>query len=188
MEHRKKLFPSNSLELERKKLNLVMMLSDPRTNTNWTEIKVAVGLLAGFDEIKLVIKPHTRAVHELDFILGENCILDAQSPSSELIDWSDAVIFWGSSIAIEAMIKQKICICLNHVHANENNIASHNAGIIVNSRDQLVEVASRLLSDDLRWSEYMPGIENFLTDIVYAGDRSTSVVDRYLQFIEVNSL
>lgn len=110
------------------------------------------------------------------------------SESSDLIDWADVAMFWGTSMALEAYMKDKVCVCLNHLHANTNNFAQHNAGWIVNSRDDLLEALVTLSRDADARPYDQANVSAMLKNMVYGGyDTKDSIPDRYLEYIREQS-
>ena len=61
------------------------------------------------DEIILCLKPHTRgmSVSELNINQNANLRIETLVSTRQLIEWSDIVLYTGSSIIFEAMIKNK---------------------------------------------------------------------------------
>ncbi len=187
IEIRRKIITPVRVETARRKTNMVFMLSNPATNTNWSEIKTTVKLLGEFPDIAVIVKPHTRS-RNIDLgPLPDNVTVNFSAESSDLIDWADVVMFWGTSMALEAYMKDKCCICLNHVHANVNNYAQHNAGWVMNARDDLMAALIALQADPAAKPYDTSNIDRMLDNIVLGGDKKTTVPQKYIRYFQENS-
>lgn len=167
---------------ERGGLKLAFFLSQPKNNAFWDELHRTIRFLSQYPECTLVIKPHTR---NMEFNLPEqheNIIIEEDVPSPALIDWSDAVLVWGSSVAIDAFQKKKIVLYLRYLHANLSMFELFNAGWQIRCRDELKYAAEALIADPQRMPYRQDFVQRLLYKIVQA-DRDDPVPDRYLDLL-----
>lgn len=182
---RKNIFPPSPVrETAKNGCRLVFFLSDIKTNTNYNELLTTIKILGEFSDIEVIIKPHTRSMTFDLKSLPSHISINSEAASSDLIEWADFVLFWGTSVAIEAYMKEKVCLCLNYIHANKNNYASHNAGWVLSCRDDLVDALFRLRKNPEEKPYNEDNVQLMLTNIVYGGDRSMSVPERYCSFLQ----
>ena len=102
--------------------------------------------------------------------------------SSYLIDMCDVVLFYGgTSIILEAIAKKKLIACVDYLDANINVFDYFKACHSLRCRDDLsifldsLSAGKTLLKKD---------DENLVKEIIYAGDYSTSVSQRYVDFFK----
>lgn len=174
------LIPAYGQLTSRKKV--VFFLSRLSGNVNAAEVDSVLRILADFHEFDIVIKGHTRenAGSVLSF---KNITLADDISSSSLIDWSDIIMFWSTSVAIEGYLKGKVMICLAYLSGNLNLYEKYNAGCIARCRDDVVKALHALSTGkDLEYSQ--SGQVKFIKEIVEAG--GSSVPKNYLEFMSMH--
>ncbi|KAA5597150.1 hypothetical protein [Blastochloris sulfoviridis] len=164
---------------------MVFFLSSPETNTFWAEVERTFTFLAEFEDISVVVKPHTRKMSYFGGKRFDNIVFDSDASSSSLIDWADAVMFWSSSIALEAYWKDKTALCLDYVNANRSVYAMLDAGWILRCRDDLHEALSALSADPSHRPYGKEGVERLLFQVVNGGTAG-SLPDRYAAYLETH--
>lgn len=177
---KEKLYPSPVINKSEKTI-ITFFLSDPATNVFWDEVLRTITFISKMPDYKLIIKPHTR--HKPPKLrMPANVILDSITPSSALIDQTDIVLFWGSSIALEAYVKGKFMACLDYVNGNLSIYKIFNAGFIMQHRDDLHLLLSHYRSESSTIDYNKDGIEAMLREVV-SGGHDKAVPERYLEFI-----
>ena len=75
---------------------------------------------------------------------------------------------------------------MDYLSANLNVFVLHDVGIIVRSRDELVFALKRLETDP-QWRPYdAKAVERLLGEMVFTGDMTTPVPERYLRYLHEN--
>lgn len=124
--------------VEHRRRRLLVLLSRLKSNVNAREVQTCLKSLAELSHFEVRVKGHPRSGDgdkRIDLYKLGDC---NDKDTSELIEWSDAVIFWGTSAALEGYAKGKIMICIPYVCSNLNLYAYYQAGFIANCRDELV--------------------------------------------------
>jgi len=87
-------------------------------------------------------------------IINNDAIIDFKTPPPSLIDWSDVVINFGSSIVIEAILKKKKVIDLTFFQENQTSVFS-GLGVAeeTNSVDEVLHLISEIDSWKLKVDE-----------------------------------
>jgi hypothetical protein len=109
LNYQEKLLGSEKKLLPFRGTKIGFMMSKMEYGLNPADVFELINKLASRDNTKIVLKPHTRGMSlrkYTNLINGKAIIADDVS-SSEIINWSDIIIFTGSSIVFEAMIKRK---------------------------------------------------------------------------------
>jgi hypothetical protein len=109
LNYQEKLLKSNKKLSPYGGTKIVFMMSKMEYGLDSVEVFKVINHIAGRDNTKIVLKPHTRGMSLGKYanLMNENVIIADDVPSSEIINWSDIVVFTGSSIIFEAMIKRK---------------------------------------------------------------------------------
>ncbi len=168
------------------RIRLVFFLSRPETNVYWEEVKRSIHILSTFPRFRVIIQPHPRDVRTLDAV-DRQVEIRTDVPSPSLIDWSEVVMLWGSSIGLEALIRRKTLLCLDYVNANRNLYEMFGAGWILRCRDDLVLALAKLQSDRSAREYQQADVDRLIQEVVFAGD-SKPVPTRYLEFIRANEM
>jgi hypothetical protein len=105
-------------------LSIVLFLPHWRYNVDETLTVELIKLILDHIECQFIVKGHTRGDRLNDEMMEmlepyDNIDLNSQQESTPLIDWSDVVINFGSSIAIEAIVKRKHVIYPSYLHTNK---------------------------------------------------------------------
>ena len=150
------------------------------------DIKKTVGLIQeiGNEEgTLLAVKAHTRgdglSREVIDSLSTNSKIdLDAQAPSSSLIDWSDIVINFGSSIGLEAIVRKKIVINPFFLHTNKT--VYDQSGVVYDAQTsmQVLSVIKDVKNGTLV-SLGSNAFEPFMLSEIFAGETSGEPVLRY---------
>lgn len=105
------------------KLGVVFFLPHWRYNVDETATLALIKLILEEIDVHLVIKGHTRGDRLTNEMLLQlkpftNIDLDSSHESTPLIDWADAIINFGSSIALEAIVRRRPVIFPSYLHTN----------------------------------------------------------------------
>lgn len=118
---------------------VVFMLSKLGYGIEIEEMIKTIKTVANMDGISCAIKPHTRGM-KFDFMEAKdlpNCVVVPEVPSTLLIEWSDIVLFTGSSIAFHSLVLGKRAGFLAHCQYLETTFDDGAACDKFDSLDQL---------------------------------------------------
>lgn len=161
---------------------LLVLPSHRKNNSFWEEYLRTLHFLAQFDEYDIVVKPHTRYGDGYDD-LPEDIRLAPEPDTSALIDWSEIILFWGSSVALEGFQKDRVMVCLDYLNGNRSVFAVLEAGHQCRCRDELL----RVLRDEDTMREAREAStrgKDRLRSSVIEGGQGSGVIERYLDFCE----
>ena len=106
--------------------------------------------------------------------------------SPALIDWADCVIVIGGSIGIEAMLQDKHVIYPIYLNSNHTMYEYYQAAHCPNSFSEI-----KKLLEDLHMNNetpMLPGVEDMLREIIYAGNKPYNVPLKYYEKIKEKNL
>lgn len=132
------------------RLKVVFMLGHWAYTVERAATMAALDAMADADWIHLVVKDHTRGSGSLPSTerrrleARDGFQSTASAASTALIAWADAVICFGSSIAIEAVQGGTPLVNPRYLHANRTIFDSCQAGLAADSLDELMEVLAAL--------------------------------------------
>jgi len=165
-----------------KKIKIVFMLSKQGYNSFPEELDRIVKLLSLFDEIGVVIKPHTRNQKFLSKKYN-NIFFDNKHEfySTDLIDWCDVVLFEHSCICLDPIQLNKPTILISSTHANL--LVSN--GVMLNwevrTRDDLASFINRFISDPSTKTYTSKEKNKFLSQTIH--EKSTTPLDDYAELV-----
>lgn len=161
---------------------LLVLPSHRKNNTFWEEYLRTLHFLAQFEEYDIIVKPHTRYGDGYDD-LPENIRLVPELDTSALIEWSEIILFWSSSVVLEGFMKERIMINLDYLNGNRSVFTLLGAGYICHCRDDLLTV---LLNNKVMEQAVEASVQGreLLCSQVIQGGQGKGVVDRYLDFCE----
>jgi hypothetical protein len=165
------------------KRKLLFLLSQPASNSNWHAVRSCLKMLAHFPEYDIVIKPHTRRFEAELGPLAPNMTVEPDVDSSSLLNWTDVVLFWGTSMALEGYLKSKTMLCADFLNTNEIVFTKYNAGRILRSLDDLHEALVRYVEEGQASGYRQEDVDTMLFNVVQDG-REGAVPQRYLDFID----
>jgi hypothetical protein len=135
----------------------------------------------------VVIKPHPRKPP--DQILEEmsvdgKALIATEISSVPLIEWADLAIAFGSSIAVQVLLDNKIFLYPSFFDSNTLFATEMGACWECKTVDSMVD-AVRSIKDRPSYKPYSDSsVKRFLTEYVYAGAPSTDAFENYASFIE----
>ena len=176
------------------KIKIVIMM--PHWNYNINKIKTIdlVKKIIGLKDIYLVVKDHTRGStgafpknEKISLIKKNNVEFDICTSSTSLINWSDIVINFGSSIGIEAIDKNKPTIYPKYLHSNKSIHDEINVTHNASKEEEVIQTISDFKSNKLN---LLPKNNKsiFLSTVVYGGKEPYNVIDFYYsQILKISS-
>jgi hypothetical protein len=151
--------------------HLLVLLSRLKTNVNRHELQACLDWLAQAEGFEIRVKGHTRA-GKGDDALQLHSLKDANNEdTSTLIDWSDAIVFWGTSAALEGYAKGKTMACIPFVSSNLNLYEHYEAGFIARCRDDMVLFLHQYAQTGVAAPYSHAGIDRLMREVVQAGQR-----------------
>ena len=165
-----------------KKLKIAFMLSKITYNGFLAEIHRTIEFITRFEEVFLIVKPHTR-YKNINPIFKENIYVDNHhnfhSPS--LIQWADLVIFEHSCICFHALKLDKPILYLSSTHANRLMSEKYLISWEAKCRDDIrTTILNMLKNKNHRTYDIKEG-ERFMTDIIEPTGKD--VLNNYAKFI-----
>ena len=170
------------------KKKIVFMLPHWIYNVNKQATINLIKKISEIQNIYLVIKNHTRADTGL-FPKSEKTeqnveVIDSVS-SSSLIDWSEIVINFGSSIGIEAILKNKKLVCPSYLQENDLAFKYSNLTNITNSDEEtLNEIINFSASKVSQIKDEAFEKDGLINNTVYAPNINKDVINFYIKKID----
>ena len=184
---RKHFFKANSPMLSAKsqtayRRRLLVLPSHQKNNSFWDEYLRTLQFISQFDGYDILVKPHTRYGKGYSN-LPKNILLATEADTSGLIDWSDIILFWSSSVVLEGFQKGKTMINLNYLNGNRSVFTLLGAGYSCNCRDDLLEVM--LDEGKMKEAEAASVLgRDLVRRNIIEGGLGVGIVDRYVEFCE----
>lgn len=161
---------------------LLVLPSHRKGNAFWDEYLRTLQFIDQFEDYDIVVKPHTRYGDGYNN-LPENIRMMPDVDTSQLIDWSQIILFWSSSVALEGFQKGKTMINLDYLNGNRSIFTFLEAGYICGCRDDLLKVLiSKSEMEQAEMASYK-GRETLIKRLI-EGELGPNVVQRYLNFCE----
>ena len=143
--------------------------------------------------IHLVIKDHTRGdtgtfPTKEKYLLSKNNNIEFNSSvsSTALINWSDIIINFGSSIGLEAIYQGKIIIYPCYLHKNETIHDTLDTTYKALSSKDVLQLIDDFKNKNLI-SKPQKDIEKLFNTVVYGGKDPFNVLDHYYQQLIISS-
>lgn len=133
----------------------------------------------------IYFKPHTRNQNEKHFqklSYLENVIMANQIPSNVLIDESDAVIVYSSSIVLEAIYREKIILYPKFLHSNVTIFEEFGACELFQDEDSMLQYLKKELN-----KSYSSNREKKCLNMAVNPNRSADILQDYVDFM-INAL
>ena len=165
-----------------KKLKIVLMLSKIQYNGFSDERIRTVEFISQFEDVFLIVKPHTRYksyYHQNK----NNLFIDNRHEfhSTNLIDWSDLVIFEHSCISFHALRLDKPTLYLSSTHANRLMSEPYFTSWEVKTRDDLRHFIWNMLKNKNFRTYKKKDAEAYMKDIIEP--KTKDVLGEYARFI-----
>jgi hypothetical protein len=132
--------------------------------------------ISKIDNLALCLKPHTRgmSIESLDISLGENISIEYCVPTNALIQWADVVVFTGSSIIFEAMIKHKKILYLSCLQRYQTIFDTLPNDLICK---EITNIRNNI--ESLSSCDYSETLNEFLITHAFAGDTDGHVCQSF---------
>lgn len=147
--------------------------------------------LIKIDNIFLIIKDHTRGQtgglndeERKNFETYPNVETNVSAHSPALIAWSDAVINFGSSIGIEALLQDKTLINPFYLHTNKTIFEKTGAAFNASDNEEVLSVLSMIRNGK---NAKVPETDKnqLFKEIIYGGRERFDVLDYYYQCLSL---
>ena len=168
------------------KYKVIFMQYQSNYNINRDLIWLLLSSIAKDERIQLVIKDSTRQgthYNSKDFInkYGKNDNVEFvgnESNSPALIEWSDCVIAFGSSIGIEALCQGKPLINPHYLISNKTHFDKFDAALNAESENDVMTYIKKLI----KYSDYNvkeKGKQKLFKEFIYGGQEKHAVLESY---------
>lgn len=185
LEQNKKIIPRriDPDKQDQRKLKVVFMPSKPQCQVDLDRLNATCNILAGIEDIDVMVKPHTRAGGEQHLFEG-NSLLDASHIlTAELCEWADVSIVVGSSVITEALMGKKPALYLKYLHANTTLFEELGACWTIHDENELKNALISLQKNKTGVPYEEAGVLNYITEVVYGGRTEKDVLGNYENFI-----
>jgi hypothetical protein len=147
-----RISPDYQPDLAEDSFNVLFFLAKRTMPVFWKEVHRTVKFVSKLQGTNLVIRGHPRSSYDDIKETGENSeydfVVEDQSHSVSLLDWSDAVVSLGGSIDFSVVVRGLPLLELEYLHANQSTVASYADGVQIDCRDELVTTLKALRDDE----------------------------------------
>ena len=140
-------------------------------------------ILSRLDDIEVLVKPHTRTGKEAGFYDDIPLKNVADISSVELCEWADVMLVIASSILIEALVQEKPVLYLKYLHGNTTLYEKLGACWQINNEAELKKALLSLRQNKETVPYSSENVQNFLSEIIYGGQKRRTVLEDYQQFV-----
>jgi len=172
------------------RLKVVFMLPHWNYNVDKDKTLYLLDELSGMDWIQLVIKDHTRGSagllplsYQEKYKYKVNVEVNIAAHSPALIRWSDAVINFGSSIGLEALLQEKTLIYPGYLHSNQTIFDQTEAAIQADDHLQVEAILEQKKRESKNAVIPPRNTEQIYRSIIYGGKEPHDVLELYYQQI-----
>ena len=165
------------------KLKVVFMVSKPQCRIDIERMLNTFDLLSNFDEIEVMIKPHTRTAANSRLFANLTLSNASNILTPELCDWADVVLVIGSSVITEALMQEKPALYLKYLHANTMLFEECGACWTIDNERELRGALMSLKNKRMEMPYGDENVNRFLSEVVYGGRNERDVLKDYMQFI-----
>lgn len=170
-------------------IKVVFMLPHWTYNVDRDATLTLIEALARDLNVHLVVKDHTRGTGRLPqdmrdiFDTMSGAETASEAPSVALIAWSDVVICFGSSIALEAHLQDKILINPSYLHTNKTIFEETASSVETTSLDQTLRMITGIRDGDIP-AVSDGAVSALYQTMIYGGQPVFDVLDGYCALIE----
>ncbi len=158
---------SNKKDRVNSDIKVALFVSNVRFSVNIDAFNNLINKLSLADGIDIKIVPHTRG----EVIkIGCNNVLATQKSSSEIIQWADVGIVWGTSMVFEMLIRNVTVIIPKFIDSNTTIFEGKGVCIESDSIEGLIESIYNVKSEENKITG--KSIDKFINEYVY-GNFST---------------
>ncbi len=165
------------------RLRAVFMMPHWEYNVDRAATLEALQQLARQDWLYLVVKEHTRGSDDLPEELRSSHGFETTNevPSVSLIRWAQAIINFGSSIGIEAILQSKYHVVPDYLHTNRTIFAETGTGVFAHSLPELLNQLRGVLDGTVPVLA-QSAQDKLLSAVVYGKQRD--VLAGYVQLLD----
>jgi hypothetical protein len=164
-------------------LKLVFFPSKPQCNVDLDRLSATLNMLAAFEGIQVMVKPHTRAAGHAALPTGPSLYDASDILTAELCGWADAVLVVGSSVVTEALMRGKPALYLKYLHANTTLFEEMGACWTIASEAELKKALLSLREDQNKLPYTAESVDRYISEVVQGGGGTGDVLGRYRDFI-----
>lgn len=166
------------------KIKVVIMLPHWEYNVDVSKVISLINDLADLTWVYSAIKDHTRGNgglnddfrNELNSLPNVEASVSMDSPA--LIDWSDVVINFGSSIGIEAILQKKILINPSYLHTNHTIFEKTKSAFEPSDNSEVIEILKKTKSNTIKPIS-IKNEKYLLKEAVYGGKDEYDILEYY---------
>lgn len=183
-----RLLPATPLAQTKGRLKVVMFLRKSMFSTFWEEVREVVHIIAAFEDVELIIKPHTRGGWKQRLTrdssirkLNNVRIADHQMHSVHLMNWSDVIIDLATSVVFEAVRMKKPVLAADYLIAGRSVIAEYMPETELKCRDDVYQKIDGFLLNGCESFYVETHRQNFLREMLDVGGED--VLPRYVSLL-----
>lgn len=183
--------PKFSIPLVENKCKIAFFLRHQNYPLFWEEIFWTIMLITQFAGIHLAVIPHTRgqgwkglvdSFPELRNSKANLTCIEGNIHSGSVVKWADVVLDIGTSMAFEAVMRNKALICPEYLHATRTVTSKYFPGTAAWCRDELYDMMALLQKDPSCKFHRPDESESFTKDMIHVPDEH--VLQRYADFLQ----
>jgi len=183
------IIPPSPLIRSEGQLKIVMFLRKARYTTFWEEVTEIVQLIAAFQSVELIVKPHTRGGWKQSLTKNaalknlQNVIMaDDTLHSVHLLNWADIVIDLATSVVYEAIKAGKPVLSADYLHASRSASAVFMPETELRCRDDVYKMIDSFLTKDANSFYIEAHRQIFMKEMIDVGGKD--VLSRYVALLE----
>lgn len=174
---------------DQKRLKIVMFLRKANFTTFWEEVSEVVHLIAAFEQVELIIKPHTRSGWKQSFTRSKSLqklknvrIASDSMHSVHLMNWADVCIDLATSVVFEAVRCGQPVLAADYLHAGRSAVAEYMPETVLHCRDDVYEKISHFLAKGCQDFYVEAHRQQFLDHMLDVGGKA--VLARYVALLK----
>jgi len=172
------------INVKNNKINVALFLSSETYEVDSKLLIETVRWMINSDLINLIIKPHPRtglSGLDSDDISITSKVLEINS--SDIIDWADVGMLYGSSIALEMIIKDVVVIIPRYIDKNRTIFEDYKVCVAVDSIEQLSDFFDKYSNKSILPND--SDVDYFIQTIIYGNNSSyEELMNKYTYFLE----
>lgn len=183
------LMPPSPVSHSRSQLKVVMFLRKSNFTTFWEEVREVVRLIAGFPQVELIIKPHTRGGWQQGLTsdmslrrLPNVKVATGSMHSAYLMDWADVIIDLATSVVFEAVKRGKPVMAGDYLHCGRSALARYMPETELRCRDDVYRHISNFLANGCHSFYNETNRQQFINEMLHA--KGSDVLSHYLALLE----
>ena len=183
------LLPPSPLTRSDSKLKVIIFLRKANFTTFWEEVSEIVHMIAEFQGVELIIKPHTRGGWKQSLTRDNSIkqfpnvsIAKDNAHSAHLMNWADVIIDLATSVVFEAVRARKPVLAADYLIAGRSTVAEYMPETELKCRDDVYEKIEGFLTNGCDAFYIEEHRQRFLTEMLDVPD--TNVLPRYVALLE----